>query len=44
MSAAFGTMVLILASYQGLSSVRLVSDYNLIQRSIIEVTFRVSTT
>ena len=43
-NAAFGTMVLILASYRGLTSVQFVSDYNLAQQSIIKVTPRVSAT
>jgi hypothetical protein len=42
--AVFGTMVLILASYRGLSSMRFVSDFNLNRRSTIEVALRVSKT
>jgi len=42
-NAAFGTMVLILASYRGLRSVHFVSDYDLGHQSI-KVTLRVSAT
>ena len=43
-SAAFGTMVLILASFRGLRSVHFVGDYNLAHWSDINVTLRVSAT